>query len=84
MALPIFPLRSVIALGAEESSLGTAAATVAGSAGIPLAPDPFPDRNSFIRSDQYSFIREGVPALAFKIATKPPAPDEGGPPGTPN
>jgi hypothetical protein len=35
--------------------------------GLPLVPDPFPDRNSFVRSDQYSFIREGIPALAFKF-----------------
>jgi hypothetical protein len=67
MALPIFPLRSVTALGAEESSLGAVAAEVATSMNLPLAPDPFPDRNSFVRSDQYSFIREGVPALAFKF-----------------
>jgi Zn-dependent M28 family amino/carboxypeptidase len=67
MALPIFPLRSVTALGAEESSLGAVAAEVATSMNLPLAPDPFPDRNSFVRSDQYSFIREGVPAVAFKF-----------------
>jgi hypothetical protein len=67
MALPIFPLRSVIALGAEESSLGGIAAEVGRAQGLPLVPDPWPDRNSFVRSDQYSFIREGVPALAFKF-----------------
>jgi Zn-dependent M28 family amino/carboxypeptidase len=67
MALPIFPLKSVIALGADESSLGATAAAVGQSMGLPLVPDPFPDRNSFVRSDQYSFIREGVPALAFKF-----------------
>jgi Zn-dependent M28 family amino/carboxypeptidase len=67
MALPIFPLRSVIALGAEESSLGAMAAEVGRAQGLPLVADPFPDRNSFVRSDQYSFIREGVPALAFKF-----------------
>ena len=67
MALPIFPLRSVTALGADESSLGAVAAEVARDQGLPLVPDPFPDRNSFVRSDQYSFIREGVPALAFKF-----------------
>jgi Zn-dependent M28 family amino/carboxypeptidase len=67
MALPIFPLKSVIALGAEESSLGAMAAEVGRAQGLPLVPDPWPDRNSFVRSDQYSFIREGVPALAFKF-----------------
>ena len=34
---------------------------------LPVAPDPFPERNSFIRSDQYSFIEEGIPSLAFKF-----------------
>lgn len=67
MALPIFPLRSVIALGAEESSLGADARTVGRALGLPLAPDPFPNRNSFIRSDQYSFIEQGIPSLAFKF-----------------
>jgi Zn-dependent M28 family amino/carboxypeptidase len=67
MSLPLFPLRSIIALGAEESSLGAVAAEVGTAMGLPLVPDPFPDRNSFVRSDQYSFIREGVPALAFKF-----------------
>jgi Zn-dependent M28 family amino/carboxypeptidase len=67
MPLPIFPLTSVTALGAEESSLGADAAAVGAEMGLPLAPDAFPDRNAFTRSDQYSFIREGIPALAFKF-----------------
>jgi Zn-dependent M28 family amino/carboxypeptidase len=67
MALPIFPLKSVTALGAEESSLGPVAAEVGRSMGLKLVPDAWPDRNSFVRSDQYSFIREGIPSLAFKF-----------------
>lgn len=67
MALPIFPLRTVIALGAEESSLGADAAAIGSAMGLPLVPDPWPDRNSFVRSDQYSFIRKGIPSLAFKF-----------------
>lgn len=67
MALPLFPLRSVIALGAEESTLGAAAQAVGKAMGLPVVADPLPDRNSFIRSDQYSFVRVGVPALAFKF-----------------
>lgn len=75
MALPIFPLKSVTALGAEESSLGAVAASVSAAMALPLVPDPFPDRNSFVRSDQYSFIREGVPALAFKFGFGPKDPE---------
>jgi Zn-dependent M28 family amino/carboxypeptidase len=75
MALPIFPLKSVTALGADESSLGAMAAAVGQSMGLPVVPDPFPDRNSFVRSDQYSFIREGVPSLAFKFGFAPTDPE---------
>jgi Zn-dependent M28 family amino/carboxypeptidase len=65
----------VTALGAEESGLGAVAAAVGQSMGLPLVPDPFPDRNAFVRSDQYSFIREGVPALAFKFGFGPKDPE---------
>jgi hypothetical protein len=32
-----------------------------------MVPDPLPDRNVFIRTDQFSFVREGIPALVFKF-----------------
>jgi Zn-dependent M28 family amino/carboxypeptidase len=35
--------------------------------GVIVQADKEPDQNRFIRSDQYSFIRNGVPALAFKF-----------------
>jgi Zn-dependent M28 family amino/carboxypeptidase len=75
MYLPIFPLKSVTALGAEESSLGDAARAVGEAMGLPLVPDAFPDRNAFVRSDQYSFIREGIPSLAFKFGFAKGTPD---------
>lgn len=67
MPLPLWPLKNVIVLGADESSLGEAAAAVGAAQGLPLVPDPLPERNSFIRSDQYSFIRAGIPSVAFKF-----------------
>ncbi len=67
MALPLWPLKSVFAPGADESSLGADAAAVAAAQGLAMAPDPLPDRNVFIRTDQFSFVRRGVPALAFKF-----------------
>ena len=69
MYLPLFPLKALTVLGAEESTLGAQARAAAEARGLALVPDPQPDRNSFIRSDQYSFIRTGVPALALKFAT---------------
>ncbi len=67
MALPLWPLKSVIAGGEGESTLGADARAVAAQQGLTLVPDPLPDRNTFIRTDQFSFVRQGVPALAFKF-----------------
>ena len=67
MPLPLWPLKSVIAQGAAESTLGADAEAIAAAQGITLVPDPLPDRNTFIRTDQFSFVREGIPALAFKF-----------------
>ncbi len=77
MALPLFPLTSVTVLGAEESSLGADARAVAAAMALPLAPDPFPDRNSFTRSDQYAFIEQGIPAVAFKFGFAAGTPEAG-------
>lgn len=70
MPLPIFPFTSVTPLGYDQSSLGADARAVAETMGLGLAPDPLPDRNTFIRSDQYSFIRQGVPSLFLKYGFK--------------
>jgi len=67
MPLPLWPLKTVYAPGQDESSLGGDARTVAAARGLEMVPDPLPDRNVFIRTDQFSFVREGVPALVFKF-----------------
>jgi Zn-dependent M28 family amino/carboxypeptidase len=67
MFLPLYPMRSVIGLGAEESDLGDDLQRAAAAAGVPVVADPEPGRRSFIRSDQYSFIRAGIPALSLKV-----------------
>lgn len=58
-----WPLKDVVAFGAEHSSLGDLAAGVLKSVGIGLAPDPMPQENIFVRSDQYSFVKQGIPAI---------------------
>lgn len=67
MFLPLYPLKRLTIFGLDESDLGDDAVAVAGSMGLTPEPDPEPKRNVFIRSDQYSFIRRGVPALMFKV-----------------
>jgi Zn-dependent M28 family amino/carboxypeptidase len=76
MFLPLYPLRSLMVLGLDESDLGDDIRAVAQEMGIGVRPDPQPQRNRFIRSDQYSFIREGVPALAMKVGFEPGSAEE--------
>jgi len=58
-----FPMKDVVALGAEHSSLGDEVAAAAKVMGYNVSPDPMPEEVSFIRSDQYSFVLQGVPAV---------------------
>jgi hypothetical protein len=67
MPLPLWPLKTVLVQGEAESSLGDVARAAAARQGLALTPDPLPDRNSFVRTDQFSFVKAGVPALSFKF-----------------
>jgi len=67
MFLPLFPLKSVVVQGLEESDLAEDLKRVARPLAIEVLSDPEPERNAFIRSDQYSFIKTGVPALSLKV-----------------
>jgi hypothetical protein len=58
-----YGMKDVVALGAEHSSLGEEVSLAAKSMGYDLTPDPMPEEVSFIRSDQYSFVLQGVPAV---------------------
>ncbi|WP_205499956.1 M28 family peptidase [Rufibacter psychrotolerans] len=66
----IAPLLSAVALGAEHSSLAKPVANAAAYLGIAVEADPEPDQNRFIRSDQFSFVSQGIPALHIKYGNK--------------
>lgn len=76
MYLPLFPLRVLEVQGVNESTLGDEVRAAARDYGVEVQSDREPDRNLFIRSDQYSFVRRGVPALAFKFGYEPGTPEE--------
>lgn len=63
MPLFLFPLADVIAFGAEHSSLVSDVEAAASAEGFALTPDPMPEENIFVRSDQYSFVKKGIPAI---------------------
>jgi Zn-dependent M28 family amino/carboxypeptidase len=66
MFLPLNPLRQLLVNGLEESDLADDVRRAAAKAGIEVITDPEPERNAFVRSDQFSFIRRGIPALSLK------------------
>ncbi len=63
MPMVMFPLDTVTGYGAEHSSLEGVMTVEARKEGFEYTPDPYPDEVYFIRSDQYSFVRQGIPSL---------------------
>ena len=60
------PLLDIVPYGAEHSSLNDAITAATNHMGIEIGPDPIPEQVLFIRSDHYSFVRQGIPALFIK------------------
>ncbi len=75
MFMPLFPLKKLHVQGLMESTLAEDARAVGAAHGIEIATDPEPDRNSFTRTDQYSFVQAGVPALAMKFGWTKDSPE---------
>lgn len=63
MPLLLYPVADVVAFGAEHSSLQGVIEAAVAAEDFSLAPDPMPEEVLFIRSDQYSFVRQGVPSV---------------------
>ncbi len=76
MFLPIVPLKVLKVPGLAESDLGDRAREAAQLFGVRVQADPEPLRNVFIRSDQYNFIRHGVPALKLDVGFDPGSPEQ--------
>ncbi len=74
MFLPVIPLKVLRIQGIHDSTLGDRASEIAASLGVKPVPDPEPLRNLFIRSDQYNFIRHGVPSVIMDVFAEPGTP----------
>ncbi|HEY1927075.1 MAG TPA: M28 family metallopeptidase [Caulobacteraceae bacterium] len=76
MPLPLFPLKTLVLYGLAESTLADDARAVAEPKGIEVVADPYPNRNAFTRTDLYSFVQVGIPAVAFRFGAPMGTPQE--------
>ncbi len=75
MYLPLFPLRFLEVQGLGESTLGNDARAICQLNDVEVQFDKQPDENRFVRSDQVNFVKQGIPALAFKFGWVPDSPE---------
>ncbi len=66
----LWPLRDIVAYGAEHSTLDAVVQQATQRLQLVESPDPFPDEVDFIRSDQYSFVKQGIPAMMLSAGLK--------------
>ena len=63
MPILTYDFQDVVAYGAEHSSVAEFVAAAAREMGIAVTPDPRPEETIFVRSDHYSYVKQGVPAI---------------------
>ena len=66
----LWPLEDIVAYGAEHSSLGRVANEAGERLGLSISPDQQPEQVIFIRSDQYAFVKQGIPAMLTTAGNK--------------
>ena len=60
----------IVALGAERSTLLSVVRSVAAEMEMDLSPEEFPEKGYFFRSDQFSFVKVGVPAIYLEAGVR--------------
>ncbi|MCI4343079.1 MAG: M20/M25/M40 family metallo-hydrolase [Thermoplasmata archaeon] len=76
MFLPLYPLKYLEIQGLGESSLGRDIRALGAEVGVRADAEYEPDRVLFIRSDQYNFVKKGVPALMLSVGYQKGSPEE--------
>lgn len=66
MPILTYRTRQMVAFGARHSSLKSSVTEALNKHKIELIPDPMPEQFLFVRSDQYSLVKKGVPAIFLK------------------
>ena len=77
MDMPVFlaDVTDVVPIGIEHSTLEADVQAAAAALDIALTPDPKPEEVVFVRSDQYAFVRRGIPAVYLDAGIKARSPD---------
>ena len=70
--MPFFfhSLLDIVPYGSEHSSMVQAVNAAAGFVGVQIAKDPIPEQTVFMRSDHFSFVRQGIPAIYIKSGSQ--------------
>ncbi|MEI9850382.1 MAG: M28 family metallopeptidase [Sphingomonas sp.] len=64
MPILTYKLEDLVVIGGERSTLGATVAKAAAAEGLAIVPDPTPEEMFFVRSDHYSFVQSGIPAVS--------------------
>ncbi|WP_166835931.1 M28 family metallopeptidase [Rheinheimera pleomorphica] len=78
MPVLLYPFADMIAFGANHSSLGKVVEQAAAKEGIALSADPMPEQAIFTRSDHYTLVKKGVPAVFLMTGFKSTDPKQDG------
>ncbi|HAR56276.1 MAG TPA: peptidase M28 [Idiomarina baltica] len=63
MPVLLYDFADVIAFGASHSTLGETISKAAAKFNIEQSPDPMPEQAIFTRSDHYTLVKKGIPAV---------------------
>ncbi|WP_397472238.1 M28 family metallopeptidase [Rheinheimera sp.] len=78
MPVLLYPFADMVAFGANHSSLGKVVERAAAKEAIALSPDPMPEQAIFTRSDHYTLVKKGVPAVFLMTGFKSQDPAQDG------
>ena len=77
MDMPVLltEVSDVVPIGIQHSSLEADVTAAARELGMVLTPEPMPEEVLFVRSDQFAFVRQGIPAVYLVAGIKAVAPE---------
>lgn len=65
MPILTYKIEDLVVNGEERMSLGPQIRAAAAAEGLKIVPDPQPEEMFFVRSDHYSFVQSGIPAVSI-------------------